>query len=810
MGRSTRRPLSGPRCVPYCEGNDLAPMRVATALVLLLLAAASQAQPTGGSPADPLVERGRQALREGDTPAAAEAFRQAVAADAQSAEAHFFLARTLFAVGEQQDIGRAREAIRTAVELEPDNVEYMTAELATLQTDGWNFWVDFERARRRSLLSRRILAIDSLNAFAHEEAAQLYIRDYYQYRNAVRTSGLSFYTPVYIVDDAADPLAAVAEVNQQRAESESGFGLDPITDAQQQAQAGDLVAAAEMVQPGSRFDLDLIEESSVSLSRRADRALRSARFHLETALAQDPRRRSLYDDVMRLAVLSGDWPRALPHLRDMFVHFPEDPEMWRYIGLAYHETGDWESADAAFGRAIELMDAEDQAVFSDLEMVLPPAEVAAFRADPETYAARFWSARDPRFLNPYNERRLEHYARLTTADLLYRSEDLDLPGWRTERGEVYVRYGRPDRDVIIEGEFGAVVESFDPQADPFSLPGVVTASNRFNVWDYGDLQFVFEDPNRNGEFVLYSPPASLFANGARVDGLDYVIRAREAFREIPERYEFEVPGREVRIPARAASFRGERGQAEVYVPFGVPLAESAGGGDVQTTIRTGAFLVGGDNTLMAERRKTVYGLPAAQIVGYDGVTLWIGTETLQTAPGDYEVAVEFETASGAAAGVHREAVQVPDYAAPGLHLSDLLLAVQVEEGVRASAGRVQRGDFAILPSPWGVYAVGDPIAVYFEVYNLAQADGLAEYEIEARLVPKDESSGLGRVFKRLFGGRERGVSTAFPVQVTDSDDRQYVLLDASGQEPGVYTLTVRINDTATGERAERTVDLFLE
>ena len=124
--------------------------------------------------------------------------------------------------------------------------------------------------------------------------------------------------------------------------------------------------------------------------------------------------------------------------------------------------------------------------------------------------------------------------------------------------------------------------------------------------------------------------------------------------------------------------------------------------------------------------------------------------------------------------------------------------------------RIFQIPFAILPSPWGVYAVGDPIAVYFEVYNLAQTDGLAEYEIEARLVPKDESSGLGRVFKRLFGGRERGVSTAFPVQVTASDDRQYVLLDASGQEPGVYTLTVRINDTATGERAERTVDLFLE
>src|SRR5690606_3623792 len=55
--------------------------------------------------------------------------------------------------------------------------------------------------------------------------------------------------------------------------------------------------------------------------------------------------------------------------------------------------------------------------------------------------------------------------------------------------------------------------------------------NTFNIWDYGEFRFVFEDPFRNGEYRLYSPPASQLAAG--MDGWinDYQIIANETFRE---------------------------------------------------------------------------------------------------------------------------------------------------------------------------------------------------------------------------------------------------------------------------------------
>lgn len=789
------------------------------AAAVLLAAAPALAQAPGGdpgsSPAEPLIEAGLDALDRGDRPAALAAFVRATEADDENAEAHFRLASVLFADGPLQDLGRAREAIRRAVDLEPDNVDYMAAELETLKGQGWNFWIEFSRATRRVDLAKRILALDSLNAFAHEELATAAIRDYYQYRNAVWTRGLSFYSPSYIAEGLPDEVAGSVPGGASGEEQEILSGVEAGNRPSTPLTTANVQGTNEIATRGDRFDLDALDSyGTISFEGRATEALEAATYHLDIALKQDPRRRGLYDDVMRLAALSGDWGSALAPLRKMFVHFPEDPAMWRYVGLTNHRLGQWEAAAAAFDNALDRMDEEERAIFSDLSMVLPPSERDAYRADPETYAARFWSARDPRFLNPYNERRLEHYARLTTADLLYRSRDLDLPGWNTERGEVFVRYGPPPRDVIIEGEFGSVLEQFADRDPSMADPGGLADANRFNVWDYGDLKFVFEDPNRNGEFVLYSPPADLFGlpSARNVEDMDFVLRANEAFRETPERYDFTVPGRQVEIPARVTAFRGEGDRADVYVHFGVPLAEGAGadGRTVETNIQTGAFLVGEANDLLAERRKTVYGLRASQIVSYDAVSLWVGTESLDARPGNYDVAVEFETADGAAAGVHRETVEIPNFAGSNLQLSDLLLAVQVEEGVPAGPGRLQRGDFAIQPSPWGVYAIGDPIAVYFEVYNLGVEGGQATYEVEARLVPKDQSRGIGRVFKRLFGGRERGVSTAFPVQVPSPDDRQYVLLDATGQEPGIYTFTLEIRDRVTGARAEREVDLLLE
>jgi len=89
--------------------------------------------------------------------------------------------------------------------------------------------------------------------------------------------------------------------------------------------------------------------------------------------------------------------------------------------------------------------------------------------------------------------------------------------------------------------------------------------------------------------------------------------------------------------------------------------------------------------------------------------------------------------------------------------------------------------------------------------------GVANYEMEAVLVPKRERGGVAGAIGRLFGGGgDEGVSVTVPASIEATDDGQYLILDASNQETGLYTLAVRVTDTESGETVERDQDLFLE
>ena len=787
-------------------------LRPALAALLTLATVVASSQ-TKAQTADDLIDQGRAAESAEQWGDAARAYRRAIDVDNESAEAHYRLARTLLVVDQEENATRALRLVQRASRLDPTNVAYLSAELEALRGRSWNLFMELARLRRRLDLAQRLLAIDSTNAVAHEELAIASIRDYYQYRNAISLPGIAFASSVY---DPFDTSAEELATDLEQSDDPDGAFVDESGTTPTDLDAAVVATATVGDTPtsGNRLSAGRLRElGGVSFEKRADRAYADAVGHLRTSLASDVRRRSLYDEVMRLAALSGEWNEALSSLRSMFVHFPEDPEMWLYLGVANHRAGEPDAAAVAFDNALERMDEEARATFEDLSLVLPPDEVDRYRRDPEAYAAAYWSSRDPRFLTPANERRIEHYTRLATADLLYRSSDLDLPGWETDRGKTYVRYGEPDDDFVIEGDFNAFVEAYRERIPSLAENATLQSANRLNVWDYGDFQFVFEDINRTGEFSFYTPPADLFGlpSARRVQEMDYVLQAREIAREVPQRYDYRRRGQRVDIPARVTAFRGDGGRADVLVHYGVPLADGVDGSqEIATTLSTGAFLVPENGGPASERRRTIYGLRGEQVVPFDAVNLWVTTETLPVSAGaTYTATVEFETGDLGAHGVNRQDIEIPDFD-DGLQLSDLLLAYSATEGEEPGPGRVARGGVTVRPAPWGVYRTEDPVVVYFEVYGLQVEAGRTSYEIEARLVPKNTRRGIARIIGGIFGGGRRGVSTGFPVDGVSADDGQYVLLDASGQEPGVYTLRLTLRDTQARQSVDREVDILLE
>ncbi len=781
----------------------------------------------GGVQAQSVLETATAAYGAGRYAEAVDLLETSLAANSDDAEAHYLLARVLFDTDNPgHDESRAGREINRAIDLDPDNVTYLTARLEQLRGDTWNFFEEQLRRRQRRDLARRLLTLDEDNPYAHEELGVQAVADYYTYRNAVSFPTLAFSSPsLNQRGGLGESESEDAQLREEQGGASGGaeggvdaVGEDPL---RREGFTEDFLRQSGEVVIGDRFDVDALERNSgVAVRRygeRANDAYETAIGHLRAALEADPRRRPVYDHIVRLAVLSGDYAALAPDLNEMYVQFPDDPEMWLYLGMMNQRLGQYEAADVAFRNAIERMDPETSEAFTDLRMILPPDEWAAYEADPETFARRYWTSRDPRFLNTVNERRSEHYARLVTADLLYRSDDLDLPGWDTDRGRLHVRYGLPQRDILIVSGFGSILEQFGDRNEAY-FNEQVDVANRFNVWDYGDFQLVFEDPNRNGEFVLYSPPADLYSlatAGRQVYDMDYVMQARERVREEPERYAFESPGRQVQLPYRVAAFRGDGGQTDLYVNYGIPLdrqgpTESETREDVDLVIRTGAFLISDTRDLLVERRRTIYGLRGAQIVSFNETDLWTSTEPMTTRPGEHEVSLEFETASGGTSAVQRRSLDVRDFSGDALQLSDILLAYYVEESDDEQPGRILRDGISVQPAPWGVFGVGDPIYLFFEIYNLGLEGDRTDYEVEAQLAPKDNSRGLRRLARRLFGGRDRGVATGVEYQGGETTAAEYLILDAADQEPGLYTLTVTVRDNVTGRTTSEETDLLLE
>jgi len=120
----------------------------------------------------------------------------------------------------------------------------------------------------------------------------------------------------------------------------------------------------------------------------------------------------------------------------------------------------------------------------------------------DIFVEAFWKHRDPEPRTPRNEFEEEHYRRLGHANKFY-GRSTPLPGWRTDRGRIYIVLG-PPRNIEQYSNVNGVypTEIWFYLGDP--ALGLPTA---FNV--------IFFKRNGASDYILYSPtddgPRSLVA-----------------------------------------------------------------------------------------------------------------------------------------------------------------------------------------------------------------------------------------------------------------------------------------------------------
>jgi hypothetical protein len=159
-------------------------------------------------------------------------------------------------------------------------------------------------------------------------------------------------------------------------------------------------------------------------------------------------------------------------------------------------------------------------------------------------------------------------------------------------------------------------------------------------------------------------------------------------------------------------------------------------------------------------------------------------------------AVLMDPDGGAGDIVDIDSVQVPEFGAPGLVMSDLVLG-------DTGSGLVWRptGGDAVPLSPLAAYPVGGSLELYYEVHGLEPG---RPYRARIEVRGKRSRSIFARI-GRLFGGGGPAVTVAFDAVAASrhARARQTVGLEQLG--PGEYTLTLMIEDPEGDARHRRDV-----
>jgi GWxTD domain-containing protein len=146
--------------------------------------------------------------------------------------------------------------------------------------------------------------------------------------------------------------------------------------------------------------------------------------------------------------------------------------------------------------------------------IITNEERAAFKKlstddEREQFIENFWERRNPNPGNPENEFKEEFYRRVAYANEHFAS---GIPGWKTDRGRIYVMWGPPNEQENHDSG-GTYVAS--PNELPYTGPG---ASNEMETYPFEDwyynyipgigenVKLEFVDPTMSGEFRLTMNP----------------------------------------------------------------------------------------------------------------------------------------------------------------------------------------------------------------------------------------------------------------------------------------------------------------
>lgn len=485
---------------------------------------------------------------------------------------------------------------------------------------------------------------------------------------------------------------------------------------------------------------------------------------------------------------------------------------------------------------------------ADVIYTITPEEKSVFNKlqtpeEKERFIEQFWTRRDPSPRTSYNEFKEEHYRRIQYANDHYAS---GIPGWKTDRGMIYVKHGEPDR-----------IESH-PSGGHYQRPswegGGSTSTYPFERWEYRylegvgqDVEIEFVDDTLTGEYRMTTNPwdkdalllmpgggmtdaesmgmanrvdrvrpltnpmpwtnplligygrakdqpfekLALFTNLQRPPSIDFADFKRP---EVLTNIRYELLPFEVGFDYFSVDTNNYLVPISIVVPHKYLDYVKEGG-----TSRAVVDLYGQISTIsgriLSVFEETISTQADADKVIENAQQKSLYQKSMQLAPGRYKLDVILHDANSEKVGTKSVGIILPKVSEEELTLSSIVLADRidlVEEAVQASP----YGPAKVFPNVARVFNSDQTLLLFYQLSN---------FQID----PSSRSGFLVSMAKIVLDAEEKVTGEQLKIDNTNAENLDRVHLvhrfDLAGFEPGRYQLHLQIEDQISQQQLERDI-----
>ena len=469
---------------------------------------------------------------------------------------------------------------------------------------------------------------------------------------------------------------------------------------------------------------------------------------------------------------------------------------------------------------------------NDVAYIITPEEKKAFDAlksdeERENFIENFWRRRDPNPDTEENEYRDQYYERIAYANEHFAS---GIPGWKTDRGRIYIAWGKADS-----------VESH-PSGGSYDRPsyegGGSTTTYPFEIWFYrhldnvGDgIEIEFVDPTGSGEYRIARDANEKDALRT-VPGAGLTTSEQLGLSNKGDRISGQGNGQQNFQREQDSPFRRLEIQNNLFHPPAVKFSDLQGiaGGDsgvldsnpLKFDLRVDFFRQSDDRVIAAFTVQTgnkeltfeqVGGLQQATMNIFGRVTAVSGKRSgifedsvtadasavelaeakdrksvyqkaIALAPGTYKVDVVVRDVKSGSKGIQNLGFVVPRYDEKKLSTSSLVLTSKLRSTNERDIGQMfVVGNAKVIPNLSGVYARGQEVGVYMQVYNAEIDQTTLRPAVDVQYILLKDSKEILHQAEDWSG-------------LSDSGQRLTLarLLPTSLLTPGDYELKVQVRD----------------